>query len=87
MVKKTYFGILIGDIPLCLNSSIIEDTITVNRSMYNPAIFVPELKEIIYGCGSWWGEIKSEEELKELITDKTIEDVWYIKLLKEMNRG
>lgn len=81
--NKTYFGILIGEVPLSLHSSIDEEgNLTVSRSMYNPAIFVPELKEIIYGCGSWWGEIETEEALEKVITDETIENVWYMKLLK-----
>lgn len=80
---KTYFGILLGDVPLSLHASIDpEGTINVSRSMYNPAIFVPELKDIIYGCGSWWGEIENEEELDKLITDDVIENVWYVKMLK-----
>ncbi|SME48916.1 hypothetical protein BACERE00183_04191 [Bacillus cereus] len=39
------------------------------------------MKEIIYGAGSWWGKINSEEELKE-ITDADINDVWYVKMLQ-----
>ena len=30
------------------------------------------------------GEIESEEDLKELITDDTINSVWYMKLLNGM---
>jgi hypothetical protein len=79
---KTYLGILLGNFPL-------ENIIIYNReskelkieAFNNPAIFVPELKEIIWGCGSWWGEIDSEEELRQ-ITDADIQDVWYVKLLK-----
>ena len=49
----------------------------------NPAIFVPELKQIIYGCESWWGIIDDLNELKD-ITEEEIESVWYVRLLKEM---
>ena len=45
----------------------------------NPAIFVPELGKIIFGMESWWGRIKSEEELKD-ITDGDIENVWHVKM-------
>jgi hypothetical protein len=56
----------------------------VSRQRYNPAIFVPELNDIVYGAASWWGEIEDEDELNDLITDDTIESVWYVKLLKKM---
>ncbi len=49
----------------------------------NPAIFVPELKKIIYGCESWWGEIESPEDFKEITSDD-INNVWYVQLLKAM---
>ena len=82
---KTFFGILIGDVPLSVSHKIDDQGIvTATRSMYNPAIFVPELNKIIYGMESWWGEIKSEEELNKLITDELIDNVWYVKLLKGM---
>lgn len=82
---KTYFGILIGDIPLQIGASIDKDgTLNIKRQMYNPAIFVPEISEIIYGCGSWWGEIESEEDLNILITEETINNVWYMKLLRQI---
>jgi hypothetical protein len=51
---------------------------------YNPAIFVPELNKVIFGYESWWSEITTEEELNNVITDHTIENVWYVKLLKSM---
>lgn len=83
---KTYLGILLGDMPLQLSASIDEDSgdLTIKRSMYNPAILIPELGEIVYGCGSWWGEIDSEEELKDMITDDTIKNCWYVRLLNAM---
>jgi hypothetical protein len=80
--NKTYFGIYIGEIPLSISHSIDDDgVVTAKKTMYNPAIFIPELNDIVYGCESWWGKIKDEEDLKKLITDKVINDVWYVKLL------
>jgi hypothetical protein len=81
---KTYFGILIGDVPLSLGATIEDNILFVSRQRYNPAIFVPELNDIVYGAASWWGEIEDEDELNDLITDDTIESVWYVKLLKKM---
>lgn len=80
--NKTYLGFLIGDIALGSSIKILEDKIQLNWSGHNPAIFVPEIGEVVYGCESWWSEIKSEKELKE-ITDSDIENTWYVKLLKD----
>jgi hypothetical protein len=84
--KKTYLGIYIGEVP-------IESLVALNTRTNildvmchtNPAIFVPELKKVIFGCESWWGYIRSEEELKQ-ITDSDIDNVWYVQLLKEMGK-
>lgn len=69
--EKTYLGIYLGELPIQILSS------------YNPGIFVPELRKIVYGCGSWWREIKSVDELKA-ITDEDIENTWYVQLLQNM---
>lgn len=82
---KTYLGIYIGDLPIKILSSFEPKKGTlVNSTLTNPAIFVPELKKIIYGCESFWREIKSIEDFKG-ISSEDIEDVWYIKLLKSMS--
>ena len=82
--NKTYLGILLGEIALSLSCSFNEKKgeLNVRNSMYNPAMFVPDLNEVIYGCGSWWRVIKSADHLKK-ITDKDIENVWYVKALKQ----
>jgi L-rhamnose mutarotase len=82
--KKTYLGILLGDLPLEVMIMHNRETKELRIEPYrNPAIFVPELKEIIWGCGSWWGEIENEEELRQ-ISDDNIQNVWYVKMLKVM---
>jgi len=84
--SKTYLGILLGDIPLSISHSIDkEGNVTTSRSMYNPAIFIPELKDIVFGCESWWGKIKSKEDLKD-ITDDTIKNTWYVNMLEDQLR-
>lgn len=86
--KKTYFGILLGDMARGINCSIDkEGTLKIAPSFYNPSIFVPELNEIIYGSASWWGKIEKEEDLEKLITQDTIDNVWYMKILKSMTLG
>ena len=78
---KTYLGIYIG-----ITSSYDENTgILSNHTMNNPAIFVLELKKIVYGMESWWREIKDIEDFKE-ISKEEIENTWYVKLLKEMEK-
>jgi len=82
--KKTYVGILLGDLPLETIVVYNPETKELEVSGFNnPAIFVPELKEIIWGVESWWGEINSEEELRQ-ISDEDIQNVWYVKMLKEV---
>lgn len=82
---KTYFGVYIGDIALSVGCNISQDgTLNVGCSMHNPAILVPELGEVIYGAASWWGVIESEDDLKELITEETISNVWYVKMLESL---
>lgn len=77
---KTYLGIFLGEMALSVSLSLEDDdeTLLCESSQYNPAIFVPELKQIIFGCESFWGEIESEADLEEINPD----DVWYVKLLK-----
>ena len=85
--KVTYLGIYLGEMSIGAfishNETNQELTVTPHR---NPAIFVPELHKIIYGCESWWGFISSIEELRE-ITNKGIENVWYVKALKDTLGG
>lgn len=81
---RTYLGFLLGDLPFMLCITHNPETLELSCSTIgNPAIFVPELRKIIFGMESWWGEIESEEELKD-ITDSDIENVWYINMLKEI---
>jgi len=85
---KTYFGVLLGSAARGMSHSIDDDNIvTAEMSMFNPIIFIPELNDIVYGCESWWGEIGNEEELKKLITDDVIGNVWYVKLLTNLGQN
>lgn len=82
---KTYFGILVGDVATSISHSIDKDeNLTASFGHYNPAIIIPELGEIVFGYESWWGEIESKEELDKAITDETIRNVWYVKMLSSM---
>lgn len=81
--SKTYFGILLGEVPLSLGAKIEGETLTVMRSVYNPAIYVPELRRVVFGVESWWGEIEDPGDLAD-ITDASIDNQWYVAMMKEM---
>ena len=84
LCEISYIGIYLGDLPISITTSYSRETgILTNRTMNNPAIFVPELKKIIYGCESWWREIESIDDFKG-ISKEDIENTWYVKLLKIM---
>jgi hypothetical protein len=81
---KTYLGILLGDLPIGAHVSFNRESEKLGVYPHtNPGIFVPELRKIIYGCESWWGEIENPEDLKD-ITKEEIDNTWYVQLLKEM---
>jgi hypothetical protein len=73
---------MLGEFPLSMGCTWDKKTGTLTASvmMHNPAMFVPDLKTIVWGCGSFWNRITSEEQLRQ-ITDSDIGDVWYIKAL------
>lgn len=81
---KTFLGIYLGDMDIGLHASFNRETkvLEIYRH-HNPAMYVPAIKKIIYGCESWWGKIKDENELKD-ITNKDIDNIWYVQLLKAM---
>lgn len=79
---KTFLGVYLGDAAIGLSLSFKDDdTLVVDRGTRNPAIYVPDLKRIVYGMESWWGRIASPDDLKE-ISDEDISNVWYVQALK-----
>lgn len=82
---RTYLGLFLGCavVTLDINYDSNNEELNIESGMGNPAIYVFDLKKIIFGYQSWWGKIKSEEELKK-ITNNDINDVWYIKALKQL---
>jgi uncharacterized cupin superfamily protein len=85
---KTFLGVYIGDIALEVGSFVNSNTgvMELQHFMHNPAIWVPDLKRVIFGCGSWWGVLKSPDDLKQ-ITSADINDIWYVKAMHAlMNR-
>ena len=85
--KKTYLGVMLGDYkPTALAFDKSTGTLHVTKSLGNPAMWVPDLKRVIMGYESWWGEIKSPEALRK-ITDADIESVWYVQALKTLSEA
>lgn len=85
---RTFLGVLIGQISLrrgCQHDPESGDLSVVNM-MGNPAIYVPDLKRVVFGYESWWGKIKDPEGLKQ-ITDADINDVWYVQALKALSEA
>ena len=82
--NKTFLGFFIGDVPTSTGIKREDDKLKCFLTFNNPAIFIPEVKRIVFGMESWWSKINNIEELKE-ITDEDINNTWYVQLLKEMN--
>lgn len=83
---KTYLGLYLGDLPLDTYCMLEKETgILSIRFSGNPAIFVFDLNDIVWGYESWWGKIKDENHLKE-ITNDDIENIWYVKALKQLGK-
>jgi hypothetical protein len=86
-VNKTYLGVFLGELPLdIIHHYHIETKVLTVYPQRNPAIYVPDLKRIVWGIESWWGIIKSPDELRQ-ITDADIQNVWYVKALKELTEN
>lgn len=82
--NKTYLGILLGDMALSVRVTLSpEGILQVEQAMYNPAMYVPELHEVIFGCGSWWTPIDTPESLRQ-ISNADIENVWYVRAMKDV---
>lgn len=85
---RTFLGVLIGEVPMGVHLSYVRETrhLKVSSGMLNPAIYVPDLKRVVYGIESWWGKIETPDDLRE-ITDAVVDDVWYVRALKELGGG
>ena len=86
--QKTYLGLYLGDIST--GAEVLYDPtqneLKVGNSWGNPAIYVFDLKRIIFGYESWWGVIKDEDDMRK-ITDADINDIWYVKAIKQLAEG
>jgi hypothetical protein len=80
---KTYLGVLLGDFPVSLSCAYGPATrvLEIEPAMHNPCIYIPDMGEVVFGCGSWWGVIDSPDKLRE-ITVADIDSVWYVRALR-----
>lgn len=84
---KTYLGVYLGDLNLSPQLSWHSRTKVLSVHPHkNPAIYVPDLKRVVWGMESWWGVIDKPEDLKK-ITDADIQNVWYVKALIELGEA
>ena len=83
--EKTYLGVYLGNIPVGLDQAYDPKKKELNLYVHtNPAICIPDLGcRVVMGSGSWWRELKSEDQLKN-ITDADIQNVWYVKALTQI---
>ncbi len=82
--EKTYLGVYLGDLTLdFLHNYNLKSKVLSIIPHGNPAIYVPDLKRVVWGCESWWGTVNSPEDLRK-ISDADIQNIWYVKALKEL---
>jgi hypothetical protein len=71
------------NLPLTINSIRFVQPMKQSKD-FKVGTYVPDLDRVVWGYESWWGVIKGPEELKE-ITDEDIQNVWYVKAMKQMS--
>lgn len=86
--NRTFLGVYLGDFARYVSCTRNRESrvLHISPGGYNPAIYVPDLGRVVYGCESWWGPLQSKEALKS-ITDEDINNVWYMKALKQLEEG
>lgn len=81
---KTFLGVYLGDLTFSIDHWYnLQSNVLCLSPHTNPAIFVPDLKRVVWGCESWWDVIDSPEKLRK-ISDADIQNVWYVRALKEL---
>ena len=84
---ETFLGLYLGELPWTVSACLDRDTGVLRvGTVPNPAIYVFKLARIVRGCESWWRPIDGPEDLAE-ITDRDIDDTWYVRLMRDMADG
>lgn len=86
---ETHLGIYLGDLAVGIalgtkkGAAEGETTLVVTAGRANPCMYVPKLARFVFGMESWWGAIRTPEDLRQ-ITDQDISNVWYVRALKDL---
>lgn len=86
---KTFLGVYVGEQArgLSYEATPTEDGIVAARySYYNPLILIPDEGVTVMGYESWWRVIRKEEDLRR-ITDEDIQNVWYVRAIKQIEQA
>jgi hypothetical protein len=83
---ETFLGVYLGDLATEASASFHRETgvLAVGLAHWNPAIWVPDMKRIVFGYESWWGVLKSPDDLRK-ITNEDIDNIWYVKALRALS--
>lgn len=82
---KTYLGMFLGEQQASIHVFFDDENgILKVNPITNPAIYVFELREVIFGMESWWSIVDNPNDIKD-ITEQDIDNVWYVQLLKAMS--
>lgn len=81
--EKEYLGIFLGELFSCnaVSYKRKEKHLTVTPVL-NPAIYVPELKQIVYGYESWWSFIENKDEISLISRDESLKQ-FFIHIFEE----
>jgi len=78
---KTHLGVMLGDMiqmPMARHNP--ETKVLSLMAIHNPAMWVPALKTVIWGSGSWWRVIDSPDDIRD-VTDDDINGTPYMRAL------
>jgi len=82
---KTFIGVYLGDMQISVGCSYHPESKKLEvYGTHNPAIYVPALRRVVWGCGSWWRAIKDPSQLDKEITEGDISGTWYVQLMLQM---
>ena len=86
---KTYLGIYLGEMRVLGGGfeffSESGELHTIPK-LLNPAIYIFDLRHVVFGYESWWAIINSEDDLAQ-ISDEDIQNVWYVRALKQLQEN
>lgn len=85
---RTHLGLLLGNMAAGALTHYDGETQTLGLqlSFHNPAMYVPALNRIVWGYESWWEEIGTEDQLRQ-ISNEDIDGVWYVQALKMLEKS